>query len=413
MFLLYSLIIGLFDLIVRIVSLFNHKARLFVKGRNNQFSKVEQQLKAWADKKKIWVHVSSYGEFEMARPLIEHISRYNGDIKFVISFFSPSGYERINLDEKRFLKIYLPIDYYSRQKKLIQLINPEAVYFIKYDFWFNLLRALKKEAIPYFFISLHFNEDHYLFRNFASPFLKTIKQAHKIYAHSDDALKILNDHGFHNAEAFGDLRLHQVLENKGLSAGVANINWTNPEADCLIYGSVSKFELPYIIDTIKSLKACNHILALHDLEEPLMHKVKAAFPDADYLSKNTQLESNVLVVDTYGDLKYLYKNADAAYIGGAFEKGPHNILEALVHGIPVVTGKNIKKFPLARNYRSRGLIEVIESPEMIKNAMKKCIDAHDSALQNERINSIIADKPEMQNILTDLDVIMTRSKEKK
>ena len=58
-----------------------------------------------------------------------------------------------------------------------------------------------------------------------------------------------------------------------------------------------------------------------------------------------KIQSNILLVDTIGDLKRLYSYCKIAYIGGGMgNTGLHNILEACVFDIPVVIGKNYKKF---------------------------------------------------------------------
>ena len=54
--------------------------------------------------------------------------------------------------------------------------------------------------------------------------------------------------------------------------------------------------------------------------------------------------SNILVIDKKGILKYAYRHADIAIIGGGFGKGVHNVAEAAVYGIPTLFGANYIKF---------------------------------------------------------------------
>ena len=56
-------------------------------------------------------------------------------------------------------------------------------------------------------------------------------------------------------------------------------------------------------------------------------------------------EYNVLIIDQIGLLSALYSYAKFAWVGGAFGKGLHNILEASAYGVPVFFGnKNFTKF---------------------------------------------------------------------
>ena len=46
----------------------------------------------------------------------------------------------------------------------------------------------------------------------------------------------------------------------------------------------------------------------------------------------------ILFLDRKGILKYAYRYASIAVIGGGFSKGIHNITEAAVYGIPTIFG---------------------------------------------------------------------------
>ena len=73
--------------------LFSKKIDLFHRGRNNTFKVLKEQISP--NKKNIWFHVSSLGEFEIARPLIEELKLNFSDLNILITFFSPSGYENV------------------------------------------------------------------------------------------------------------------------------------------------------------------------------------------------------------------------------------------------------------------------------------------------------------------------------
>jgi 3-deoxy-D-manno-octulosonic-acid transferase len=58
-------------------------------------------------------------------------------------------------------------------------------------------------------------------------------------------------------------------------------------------------------------------------------------------------EADVLVVDQTGLLSRMYRMGKAAWIGGGFGAGIHNILEAAVYGLPVAFGPRYQTFPEA------------------------------------------------------------------
>lgn len=76
----YTLGIILYTGLIHIVSLFNHKALLWVKGRKNWQEKLREAV--GTNNKSIWIHCASLGEFEQGRPVIEIIKKELRKLKF-------------------------------------------------------------------------------------------------------------------------------------------------------------------------------------------------------------------------------------------------------------------------------------------------------------------------------------------
>lgn len=91
MLILYNLFLFLYYLAIRIYALFNNKAKKWVEGRKDWQHHISSALNP--GEKRIWIHCSSMGEFEQAKPLIEAIRVQYPAYKIVVTFFSPSGYE--------------------------------------------------------------------------------------------------------------------------------------------------------------------------------------------------------------------------------------------------------------------------------------------------------------------------------
>ena len=72
-------------------------------------------------------------------------------------------------------------------------------------------------------------------------------------------------------------------------------------------------------------------------------------------------DSNVLIIDNFGMLSKLYHYGTICYIGGGFSNGIHNILEAAVHGKPLIFGPAFYKFQEAVDLLELGGAETVES----------------------------------------------------
>ncbi|MBK8489245.1 MAG: hypothetical protein IPL48_15845 [Bacteroidetes bacterium] len=76
--------------------------------------------------------------------------------------------------------------------------------------------------------------------------------------------------------------------------------------------------------------------------------------DCGLLSETMDKNKSVLIVNSIGKLAEIYRHAKYVFIGGAFGKGLHNVLEASVYGKPVFFGDNYQKFNEAVELQKAG-----------------------------------------------------------
>src|SRR5688500_1283565 len=160
--LLYTFIILTYRLAISAASLFNTKAGRWIKGRKGLFEKLEAAIDR--SKPLVWFHCASLGEFEQGRPVIERFRELYPDHKILVTFFSPSGYEvRKNYAGADHV-FYLPVDTRMNAERFISIVNPNAVFFIKYEFWFNYIDLLHRKNIPFYLVSAIFRDDQHFFK---------------------------------------------------------------------------------------------------------------------------------------------------------------------------------------------------------------------------------------------------------
>ena len=188
MLILFTIGVLLYSLGVRVAALFgNVKAKQWVEGRRKQkpidrlkslFHRndhakapepVEGPTEQW-----IWFHAASLGEFEQGRPVIEALKKEYPQFKILLSFFSPSGYEiRKNYPLADEI-LYLPSDTPKHANEWVSRHHFVAAFFIKYEFWFNYMGALKKAGIPLFYISLILDKKSFFFKPYGKWFRKQL-----------------------------------------------------------------------------------------------------------------------------------------------------------------------------------------------------------------------------------------------
>ena len=367
---LYTLAIHLYHLGIKSLAALRHnKALRWYQGRKD--AKEFSMPSGWQSKNKIWIHSASFGEYEMAKPIVSRLLEDERN-RIYVSFYSPSGFENIHFSDPRIHKFYLPIDLKSSLVPLLDKLQPDSAVFIKYEFWFNLLKQLKSRAIPYYFTSLHINESSYLLR--IPTFRNLIKSAKSLYCHNPHSIEILEKSGFENLKVFGDSRVNKALEN--LREERPDLQWVR-KAKTIVFGSLLSSEIKMMAELIKRNPDYNYLIAPHDIDAGSLAEVvdKLTLPFTKLTEiKGTEINNNILIINTLGDLKFLYSLADVVYVGGGFGKGPHSIIEPLAYGTPTIIGPNIGHYPMARTLKKSGHLTVIEQESDLSAAIANLIE---------------------------------------
>jgi 3-deoxy-D-manno-octulosonic-acid transferase len=369
LFFLYNIFIFFFVLGIRVASLFNEKAKLWVTGRKSITEKIEEALTGKHDKKKIaWFHCASLGEFEQGRPVMEEFRKAFPDHRIFLTFFSPSGYEiRKNYPGADHV-FYLPADTPGRAAKFINILSPDIVFFIKYEYWYNYLAILKQRGIQTYMISAIFRPSQPFFKWYGSWFRKQLNNLTWFFVQDEDSVRLLIKIGIRQVSVSGDTRFDRVSAIVQQKKPVNRIPEFCADSPVILAGSTwpedEKILLPVILENKEKLK---FIIAPHEVSEERIDGLMSLLGTGGLRysqagGKNTG-EASVLVIDSIGILASLYQYAYIAFIGGGFGVGIHNILEPAAFGVPVIFGPNYERFREARELIGAGGATSVKNEE--------------------------------------------------
>ena len=393
---LYNLAIHTFVLGARIASLFNQKARALVSGRKNLLTSVQHTLSSNTSPV-VWIHCASLGEFEQGRPIVERLRKEFTNYKILLTFFSPSGYEvRKNYTGADYV-FYLPFDTPSNARKWVEVTNPALAIFVKYEFWYNYSEELRKARIPLISASAIFREDQIFFKSSGGPLRKVLRNFNHIFVQNQSSAKLLQSINITNVTVAGDTRFDRVYEITSSKERIQAAEQFKAEDKVMVAGSCWPEDMevlaPFVTET-----PIKFIIAPHEITEEFLSEIERAIVGKTIrfskATKESELENaKVLLIDNVGMLSKLYRYGEFAYVGGAFGKGLHNILEAACYGIPVFFGnKNYQKFNEAQELIMhggafevndfadlRGKYEMVNTPE---NFMLACEVTRNYVLNN-------------------------------
>jgi len=370
--LLYQVSIYFYSLFIHFASLFNGKARFFVKGRKDWKTALQNQIKK--EDRYLWFHCASLGEFEQGRPVIEEVKKHFSEYKIVLTFFSPSGYEiRKNYTGADIIS-YLPIDTKSNAKTFLHILKPEKAFFIKYEFWYFYINELKSQNIPLYIFSAIFRKNQQFFSNtpWGKWYRKTLFLFEHLFVQNETSARLLKNIGVSNISVSGDTRFDRVAAIAKAAKKIPLVEKFKNNKLLIVAGSTWKPDEELLAEFINQSSGIKFIIAPHEVTDSninriyqLLKKQAILFSKAD---KTTIEKYNVLIIDSIGLLSSMYQYGSIAYIGGGFGIGIHNTLEAATFGMPIVFGPNYKRFKEAVDLISqKGAFSITNYSELKHN----------------------------------------------
>ncbi len=380
--LVYWSLMKVYNLIILFASIFNPKAKQWIKGRKKIFAHIQSSLNNDSSKK-AWFHCASLGEFEQARPVIEEFKEKFPTYKIILTFFSPSGYEvrkNYNLADWVF---YLPLDTPRNARKLVTLFNPSLVLFAKYDFWYFILRQLHKEKIKVVLFSAIFRPNQLFFKKIIGGWYRRLLFFFDhIFVQDKNSYYLLKNIGIKNVEVAGDTRFDRVVKIAQKFSPLACIEKFVTDKT-IVAGSTWENDDKILAQYIGTNPDALLIIAPHEVTHKSLHRLTKLFQGKYALytdlaeGKNPQSRPQVIIINTIGLLAKLYHYATVTYVGGGFGHGIHNLLEAVVYGKPVVFGPNHDKFKEAIELKEIGVGYCIHDAHEAKQILDTLLNDHE------------------------------------
>ena len=381
MFFLYNIFMNaVFKFVLPFTNLFFGKYNL--PKRINDWNKA--QKKSYSifrkikknEKKSIWFHCASLGEYEQIKPIVSYCQE-NIKNPIYITFFSTSGFNNLNNQHSNTTILMYPADTQSTVRCFIKKINPERVFIAKNEVWPNMINLLYIESIPIYFISSKFKKSRLNNFFYGNYYTNLLKKSSLIFTQDIKTRNILSTKKIKSI-VIGDLRVNQVLENSKKIRKYDLIKKFKNKKKLIVVGS-SHYEDYKII--LQEMNSSNYkwIVVPHENNLKEINYIKSKIK-TNYVvwSKLEDIENkDILIVDKIGLLKDLYFYADIVYIGGGFSNGIHNSLEAAVFNKPLIFGPKYSEFPEANYFIKNKIAFKINNSNELKVVLNLSIDENE------------------------------------
>ncbi len=402
---------SLMSLIVktRLDRFFHNKMVRFMRGQQGLLENIQNEM-AGETREVWWIHMSSLGEWGVARPIIHLLA--NPGRCIVVTFFSPSGYEVIKARKDKMPDVdhvfYLPFDTRKNARAFLDILQPQRAVFIISEFWLNYLEELHRRKTPTFLVSAIVHENSYLLKWHGKPYRRAMRAFTTMMVLDEESRRCLASAGFTNTEVTGD-----PLFDNAITVSQAPFRDTILDRFCsgnkvVVAGSVSDDnDLKLVSEVANERSDLKFLVIPHEIDELNLSKMMRAFQGSTLrytqCTDSTDVsQAQVLIVDTMGMLSRLYRYGQWAYVGGGFTPLLHSVIEPSVYGLPVAFGPytNRKVTPTqmsaigigksVRNSKEFGdwLRELETHPDKMEDIKKK---AHEWSMANANATTRVAD----------------------
>ncbi|MGX8682531.1 MAG: 3-deoxy-D-manno-octulosonic acid transferase [Bacteroidales bacterium] len=348
---MYNFAINLYSSAAKLDSLFNKKVKKMIVGQQACFETLRTKIEP--DRRYLWFHAASLGEFEQGRPLMEYIRQAYPMYGILLTFFSPSGYEVRKNYEGADIVCYLPFDKPKLVKRFLDLAKPYMAFFIKYEFWKNYLDELHRRQVPTYSVSSIFRANQVFFKSYGKGYRQVLHNFDYLFVQNETSKDLLQGIGVTNVTVAGDTRFDRVQQirqqakelplleafKQGKLTFVAGSSW-QPDEDLFIEYFNHHPEVKLVI--------APHVIGEDHLQQ-IISKVKGKVVRYTQATMENVQDARCLLIDCFGLLSSIYRYGEIAYIGGGFGTGIHNTVEAAVYGVPVIFGPNHQRFMEAKD----------------------------------------------------------------
>lgn len=373
--------------------------RLKWKSRQNHayFERLPERFGFYARKEAqlshdIWIHAVSFGEVEVAQPLIRHWCKKGKHV--LVTTTTPTGSKRVtDLFSDEVTHVYLPFEWPGAIKRFLTVFHPKCLLIIETELWPNLLSVCAAKKMPIMITNARLSERSMKGYAYLSYLMKhVLSHVSLVLAQSKSDGERFIQLGLAPTRLVvsGNLKFDaktKYYDSKELNALKATLF---NQQKVLIAASTHPGEEPLIINAFMRLKVAHPALVLviaprhPERRGEILKALKDHELTAVCRTQNKGLGSNesTFILDTLGELQLFYHLSDIAFVGGSLvPHGGHNVLEPIRANLPVLVGPYMHNF----NFMTQALLK-IKGIVQVKNEIELEIQINQLLLSEEASN---------------------------
>ena len=363
----------------------------------------------------IWIHAASVGEVMSIVPLIDELEK-NQKVKKILLTTSTLSSSKIfsNFKFKKTIHQFFPIDFFFLTSIFINHWKPKIAIFVDSEIWPCMYRNIKRKKIPLILLNARITEKSFnkwrALKKFSADTFGHIDVA---YPSNQETIKYLKKLKVKRIKKIGNLKFSQrnnIKEGKFSKSFLMTVKnrhiWvassTHPREELIIAKTHSRLKKEFKnLLTVIIPRHINRIKEItYDLES---FNLKTILRTS---KQKIKLDTDIYLVDTYGETKKFFKLSKTTFIGGSLANhGGQNPIEPASFGLNIIHGPHVRNFKdIFKLFAEKKISHEIKNDNQLFNIARKLLIKNNKINLNlrEMGNSILKKTViEVNNILND------------
>ena len=391
--------------IIGIISIFNKKLRIFFSKRLKQdFSKRKFSNN---QNEAILIHMSSVGEFNLSRELIDRLILKGENV--ILSIMTDTGKaaaEKGYGNNENVAIFYFPLDDYVCLTNLFKTYKIKKTVIIETEIWPNLYSVASEKSELYIINGRLTEKKMKSYLKIKGFIKKLLNKAEKIMVQSDEDRKRYVSLGLtdEKVKVYKNLKYSIKYEKISEEAEEKYIrNNIQKDKKIIVCGSTRPGEEKIWLEVFKEIseeKEYQLVLVPRHLDriDEVINEIQQIFPEGknskiSYSLMSEDKKTDILVVDKMGVLRDFYQFADFVFVGGTLvDIGGHSILEPLYYGKKPIIGNYYQNIAeIVEDAKKMSFIKIVENKNEIVEYLKKSeiVDTSEFFRKNNEIDKIL------------------------
>jgi 3-deoxy-D-manno-octulosonic-acid transferase len=299
----------------------------------------------------VWVHAVSLGEVTAAAPLVRALQVRHPHVAVVLTTATPTGRDRAHaLFGDSVAVRYLPYDTPGGVRRFLARVRPLLAIIMETELWPNLFNECRRRGIPVVLANARLSSTSVRrYRRFGGLFRGVFSGNTRVAAQTADDAERFIAIGAERSRTcvIGNVKFDRAIDPGLIARGALLREACWGPRPVWIAGSTHAGEEELVLAAHAELQTAvaSALLLLVPRHPERFESVAELLTRRNIRferrssGQSVHPDTQVVLVDTVGELAALYASVDVAFVGGSLVPvGGHNLLEPAALGIPVVTG---------------------------------------------------------------------------